>query len=369
QTHPCTTMLTYAKLPREKYLINWPIHGNDFYANMVEMNSTDRAEVYQQAKNRTLAFIYFIQHELGFKNLGLADDEYDTRDLLPFIPYHREGRRIHGISRFTCDHILDPYATTLYRTGIAVGDYPIDHHHGKNPNAPAIIFPSIPAFSIPLGALIPKSVEDLLIADKAISVSNIANGSTRLQPVMLQVGQAAGTTAALAVKENKRPREVSLRAVQRKVLNQGGYIVPSYDVLPDDPHFRSMQMAGATGLIRGLGEPHAWANRTWYYPDSTMSRMELSMNLSQYVQLVWQNGDQEPLTTLDFLHSAFTGLAARFTFAVRTCSESEWSDLGLKNYNVHRPLTRREISVAVEHMIPLFDLEVNHEGKLVSTVF
>lgn len=111
----------------------------------------------QKARQRTLEFVYYIQHELGYKNLGLADDEFPTVDKLPFVPYHREGRRLKGITRMTINDVLNrDDIHTLYRTGISVGDYPVDHHHACNPNAPDIKFPPVPSFNIPLGALIPE---------------------------------------------------------------------------------------------------------------------------------------------------------------------------------------------------------------------
>ena len=112
-------------------MINWPIEGNDFYANMVDMTPEQRNEAVRKAKAHTMRFVYFMQHELGFNTLALADDEYPTADRLPFMPYHRESRRIHGKVRFTLNHMTDPYeqAQPLYRTNIAVGDYPVDHHH------------------------------------------------------------------------------------------------------------------------------------------------------------------------------------------------------------------------------------------------
>ena len=70
--HACSTMLDYAKLPNNKYLINWPTNGNDFYANTIPLSETERGKVYQSAKNRTLQFVYFIQQELGYKHLGLS---------------------------------------------------------------------------------------------------------------------------------------------------------------------------------------------------------------------------------------------------------------------------------------------------------
>ena len=132
-------MLDYARLPGGKYLINWPNHGNDTYLNVVGMDDAAREKALEAAKATTLRFVYFIQHELGFRNLGLADDEYPTKDRLPLVPYHREGRRLRGVVRFTARDIAEPFGARdpLYRTGISVGDYPIDHHHKRNPRRPS----------------------------------------------------------------------------------------------------------------------------------------------------------------------------------------------------------------------------------------
>jgi hypothetical protein len=277
KVHPCSTMMTYAKLPNQKYLINWPINGNDVYLDIISLDQNQREEALKIAKQKTMDFIYFIQHQLGYKHLGLADDEFPTEDLLPLIPYHREGRRIHGLVRFNLSHLATPFDTELplYRTGVAVGDYPIDHHHYERPDAPEIDFPSVPSFSIPMGALIPKGVDYLLVADKAISVSNIVNGSTRLQPVILQVGQAAGALAALSIQHDKSPSEIPVRLLQSEILKYKGYLMPYFDVKPDHPFFEEIQKTGATGILRGIGEPYLWANRTWFYPDSMMYSADL----------------------------------------------------------------------------------------------
>lgn len=61
-------------------------------------------------------------------------------------------------------------------------------------------------------------------------MSNIANGATRLQPVVLQIGQAAGALAALAVVENKPISQVGVRQVQQVILDAKGYLLPYLDV-------------------------------------------------------------------------------------------------------------------------------------------
>ena len=113
-------MITYGKLPNNKYMINWPIEGNDYYVNLIEMTREEREEALKYAKHYTMCFVYFLQHELGFNTLGLADDEYPTADKLPFIPYHRESRRIHGLVRFDLNHACEPLSQSqpLYRTCI-----------------------------------------------------------------------------------------------------------------------------------------------------------------------------------------------------------------------------------------------------------
>lgn len=114
-------------------MLNWPIFGNDIYLNVVENTPKERAALLELAKQQTLRFVYFIQKDLGFKNLALADDEFKTKDKLAYYPYFRESRRVIGLSRMLVQHIATPFETEkpLYRTGIAVGDYPIDHHHKK----------------------------------------------------------------------------------------------------------------------------------------------------------------------------------------------------------------------------------------------
>jgi hypothetical protein len=280
--HDCETMLNYGKLPNNKYMINWPIHGNDYYTNIVNLSFAERQRELEKAKQHTLNFIYFIQHDLGYVNLGLANDEFPTEDQLPLIPYHREGRRIQGLTLLTLNEIADPYAHGLYKTGVAVGDYPIDHHHDKHPDPPAFDFPTIPSFSIPFGSLISKDVDHLVIADKAISVSNIANGSTRLQPVILQVGQAAGLIAAMSAKEDVSPRDLAIRHVQESILDYNGYLMPYIDVSPTDPDFKAMQRIGASGILKGRPVPYKWANQTWFDPDSLVQTVELLSSLSMF---------------------------------------------------------------------------------------
>lgn len=372
-------MLDYARLPGGKYLINWPNRGNDTYLNIIEASPAERALKLKQAKATTLRFIYFIQHQLGFKQLGLADDEFPTTDRLPLIPYYREGRRARGIVRFSMNQIATPYDSELplYRTAIAVGDYPIDHHHKKNPAAPQHLwFYPIPSYSIPLGVMIPQKDNGLLVIEKGISVSNVVNGTTRLQPVVMLTGQAAGVLAALSVQQHLSPRKVSVRDVQSALLATGASLLPYIDVPPSHLHFREIQEIGVTGILRGTGIPHQWANQTWFYPDSLVDQASFFEDYANFEALppvlsnnTWMQVEDALVITLYTLgrypSQAPGNLPKRLLLAeYRHWVEKQWGKWGLRDFNPFRPVTRAELAVLLAHTVNPFRLKaVDHMGN------
>ena len=259
-------MLSYGRLPDGRIMLNWPICGNDYFAEYLDMTDEEREEVIREAKLRTMGFIYFLQHELGYGRIGIADDVFPTEDGLPFFPYYREARRIAGVDTMTVDAAKEPYKFDLYTRAVAVGDYPVDHHHVQNPRREELShlwFGKIPSFSVPLGVVIPVETNDLLVADKAVSVTWEMNGATRLQPVVIGMGQAVGALASLAVKTGRQPREVPVSEVQSVLLDHGCYLLPFLDRKPSEPGFRELQEQGIRGEIRGTGRSIGWANETW----------------------------------------------------------------------------------------------------------
>lgn len=351
---PCAQMLSYGKLPNNKYMLNWPSAGNDFYANTIGKSPKAARKAIDSARLHTLRYVYFIQHELGYRHLGLADDEFPTPDRLAFYPYYREGRRIHGLVRVNADHILSPFQKNLYRSSAIVGDYPIDHHHKKYPAAPEIKFPPVPSFNIPLGALIPKDIEGLLMADKAISVSNIVNGSSRLQPVVLQIGQAAGAMAALAVREGIPPSRLAVRSIQRELLAAGAWLMPFFDVQADDPHFASIQKIGATGILRGRGEAYQWANRTWFDPEKPVLREALRSALASLPSQLDCPGPTEQVLVREAIELAANFLEPADKAVLPAKVARDWNAWGLSAFDPSRPITRRELAVLLDRSVDPF---------------
>lgn len=355
-------MLNYGKLPNGKYMINWPIEGNDYYVNLIELQPEERAEALQKAKDRTLRFVYFIQHELGFNTLGLADDEYPTADKLPYLPYHRESRRIRGAVRFTLNHAAAPYTQPekLYRTCIAVGDYPVDHHHTRydGPDAlPDLHFYPIPSFGLPLGTLIPECTEGLIVAEKSISVSNIINGATRLQPVVLQIGQAAGALAALSVKENRSVAAVPVREVQEAVLAAGGYLLPYLDVPVGHPLFAVLQRIGSTGILKGEGKQVDWSNQTWFRADTTVLAGELAGLKELYPEAALPEQYDRPLTLQQVTGLAYALAASGEQAPVTALPDpvaAAWQACGFRPYDPERPATRGEAALLIDKILDPF---------------
>ncbi len=341
-------MLSYGLLPGGEMMINWPVEANDFYANIIDMNRQQRDSVINIAKERTLGFLYFLQTGLGYHNLGLADDEYPSEDRLAFYPYYRESRRIEGEHLFILDEARERYSTKAMRSGIAVGDYPVDHHHFANPHwaeLPKMIFAPIPSFTTPAGVLVPLGVEDLIVAEKSISVSNLMNGATRLQPVVMELGQAAGTLASLAVRDNCPVREVSVRSLQKKLLASGAYLQPWLDLKPGDEGFEAVQRVSSTGILRGEGRNVHWSNESWMRTGDPLLWDELY--LDEYYA-VPHNSSKEAVTAGEFAELISKLAKVDFTTA----------------YAEDQQISRLDAAIAIDEVLKPFDREIGWDGEL-----
>lgn len=204
-----------------------------------------RADAICKARLLTLQLTYYIQHDLGEKDWSIANDEgYDTiynrqhrcaqlngyeafEDQMSQEPYVREGRRLIGQETLTGHTLAEswehPKDIPAASDSIAVGYYPMDMHSCRTANTleaaydqptDAPLVHKGGPFDIPLGTLIPQNVDGLLVAEKNISVSRLANGAIREQPVSMDTGQAVGALAAIAVEHNEQPRMVPAQAVQ-----------------------------------------------------------------------------------------------------------------------------------------------------------
>jgi hypothetical protein len=203
--------------PHAATIVNWP--QNDYYAeNILDEPEDLVAERLEEARQLSLSLLYWLQTEaprgdggIGNPGLFLAPSLTGTSDGLAMAPYIRESRRIRAV--FTVleqmvaeepnpgKRIADPFPDS-----VGIGSYRLDLHPACN-GTNTIDIGGLP-FQIPLGALLPVRVENLLPACKNLGVTHISNGCYRLHPVDWNVGEAAGLLAGFCLDRRVPPRAV-----------------------------------------------------------------------------------------------------------------------------------------------------------------
>ena len=282
--HDWTSFLGYALLPGDKFMLNWPFHSNDSPAEGLFGTAAERAQCIAAAKRRTLAFVHYMQNELGHPEWGLAD-EFGTADGLPWIPYVRESRRGEPL-RWMREQDVVP-ATGAPRPpmqpdAIAVGDYFLDHHHSKSHYPPQTRlderYPKNAPFQIPFAALVPRETDGLVLAEKSIGATHIVNGCSRLQPVVMLIGQAAGAAAALAARRGVEPRRLGANEVQEALLAERTMLVPMRDLPSTHLHFVAVQRLAVLGMVTS-------SDPLQFRPDERVDRAEALSLIERFVSL------------------------------------------------------------------------------------
>ena len=251
-----------------------------------------RLQIEREALIKTLHFIYYVQNELG-EEWSVADDEYKNRILpeaarglprewqeivrrMPPIPYVRESRRIIGRHTLTSHELLqnslsyrDGHTSREFSDAIAIGGYILDLHGANTDSDMEWEFeekasttitnrPRGP-FQVPMNILIPADSDGLIAAEKNLSMSRLAGGALRLQPITMMTGQAAGALAAVCVREGKQPKDIHPMLVQWELLNAGVDIsLCRYkDVPQESPVYKTVQLSNVYGLVDAEEYPHA----------------------------------------------------------------------------------------------------------------
>lgn len=223
-------------------LVNWP--QNDYFlGNLVGVTEAEQARHLEAARQLSLSVLYWLQTEIpradgkqGWPGLRPRGDLLGGPKGLAKYPYVREARRIQAEFTILEQH-LGVAARGKTRTGagsegraeqfrdsVGIGSYAIDLHPttgGDN----YIDFPTYP-FQIPLGALIPVRMNNLLPACKNIGTTHVTNGCYRLHPVEWNIGEAAGLLGVFASRKKTVARAVRakgelLREFQDWIRSQG----------------------------------------------------------------------------------------------------------------------------------------------------
>ncbi len=133
----------------------------------------------------------------------------------------RESRKIIG------EYLLtekDCRAFTKFSDSICACNYDIDIHSPDGAGTSHYYFPEGEYYTIPYRCLIPKTVNNLLIAGRCISADHGAQASFRIMPVVCSIGEGAGTAIGMAVKNKCAPKDISVKQLQEKLTQYGAFL-------------------------------------------------------------------------------------------------------------------------------------------------
>ena len=277
--------ISYGRLPGGLVMLNWPLHGNDWHRGLQRAFDADpraEQELMAEMQAHSLHFADQLQRcSDGWLKRGEAfpQEAGSPAPWLAAMPYWREGRRMIGVKTVIEQDLLPqtsgqsiaalPFNDACELDSIAVGNYANDHHY------PGPDWPLAPKscrwggrwsgtpFCIPYQALVSADLDNLLAADKCFSTSHMANGATRLQPLIFNVGQAAGAAAALSIRLRHPLATLPIRLLQDLLIEDPkapSGIVPLWDTPWHHPQWQQRQRAcldnpellGANGCWGGL---------------------------------------------------------------------------------------------------------------------
>ena len=203
--------------PRENVLMFPTTRKGEVHFNQTRVNYADgtsaedltRAEI--EARRQMWQFLAFLHRDVpGFENAEVLVSG-------PQIGV-RESRRVMGDYVLTEEDVL---RARKFDDCIARGSYSIDIH---SPTGAGTVIKRLKpgeSYDIPYRCLTPLGLDNLLIAGRPISATHEAHSSLRIMPICLAIGQAAGTAAALSIKQQVAPRALDIPLLKSTLRSQG----------------------------------------------------------------------------------------------------------------------------------------------------
>lgn len=261
--------------------------------NIVDMTRGQRQVIFDDAKQRTLEYLYHLQTAVhsnladkthSFLRFALSD-EFGTPDRLPPKPYVRESLRLKAAyvvrqqetQGWSSSGIPDhrSFARLMFHDAVMSWQFEYDFHptrrtfsNGGDPAGPWYAsFAGNRGFGnggsgkavLPLRALIPARVDGLLGAQKNLGYTSIVSSSLRLHDQCLAVGQAAGAAAAVALRHGVPVRDLPWDAglmadvwdglLQRDEGAVPVAVWPFADLAPEHDAFPAVNQLAVRGLL------------------------------------------------------------------------------------------------------------------------
>lgn len=130
----------------------------------------------------------------------------------------RESRMIEGEYVYNLDDILN---YTKFEDSIACGCYEVDIHNPSGTGTKLIYLARDNYYTIPARCLIPKGLNNLLVAGRCISSTHEAQSAYRIMPIVCNIGEGAGCMVAVDKLDKKGFRDINIDKVH-KLLDKNG---------------------------------------------------------------------------------------------------------------------------------------------------
>ncbi len=133
----------------------------------------------------------------------------------------RETRRIRGDYVLTAEDVL---GARKFDDAIAAGAYPVDIHDPASDRLQVRRLPEGEYYTIPYRCLLPRGGANWLVAGRCISATHEAFAALRVSAIVMAIGQAAGTAAAMAALGGMPPRQVDPRSLRQALRDAGAFV-------------------------------------------------------------------------------------------------------------------------------------------------
>lgn len=210
----------WGDIPRGEVGIFGDIEEDEYRLNVTRVLNADgtKAEDLTKAEIEALkqaheVFAFMKKNAVGFENARLIEIA-DTIGI-------RETRHIEGEYKLTGEEVgncvVQPDAIACMATNM-------DTHNLDNPGGSFLPPSKGDYFGVPYLCLVAKGIDNLLVAGRAISADALAGSATRMMPCCMAFGEAAGTAAAIAVKEGVAPKNVDVQNLRKTLRAQGAFV-------------------------------------------------------------------------------------------------------------------------------------------------
>ena len=183
--------------------------------NAIEIDGTDGESITKGTmicRSQIAPIVKFLREYIpGYENCWLMN----SASLIGI----RETRHFEGLASLTKDDILEARVHDDWIVRRAWFNFDVHNLTGASLDKTGAQkhFKQNNDYTIPFGCILPKNVEGLLLSGRNISGSHMAHSNFRIMSVCIAIGEAAGTAAALSVKQNIKLRDVSVKEIQEIV--------------------------------------------------------------------------------------------------------------------------------------------------------